>query len=98
MQTITRYLDNLRETVDGDDLHALIARAQRRHARKASSTHEYLSDLYGQLDAYARDALSLPSMRIRARLLQQHIAPYIADAKIESPPADKAPPVIATTM
>lgn len=94
MQTIARYLDALRETVDGDELHGLIARTLRRHTRHGPPTFDCLIDLHGQLDAYARDALTQPSMRIRARLLQQHIAPYLYDLKAESvravPPAARA--------
>lgn len=83
MQTITRYLENLRSNIDGDELHGIIARTLRRHSRNGPLGPDYLIDLYGQLDAYARDALTLPSMRIRARLLQQHIAPYISDMRME---------------
>jgi diguanylate cyclase (GGDEF)-like protein len=83
MQTITRYLDALRESVDGDELHGLIARTLRRHTRRGPPTLDCLIDLHGQLDVYARDALTQPSMRIRARLLQQHIAPYLYDLKAE---------------
>lgn len=89
MQTITRYLETLRSSADGDELHGLISRTLRRHSRNGPLGPDYLIDLYGQLDAYARDAVSIPSMRIRARLLQQHIAPYISDLK--------APPLPETT-
>ena len=91
MQTIARYLDALRETVDGDELHGLIARTLRRHTRHGPPTFDCLIDLHGQLDVYARDALTQPSMRIRARLLQQHIAPYLYDLKAESARAAPAP-------
>ena len=84
MQTISRYLDALRETVDGDELHGVIARTLRRHTRNGPPTFDCLIDLHGQLDVYARDALTQPSMRIRARLLQQHISPYLYDLKAES--------------
>jgi diguanylate cyclase (GGDEF)-like protein len=84
MQTITRYLDALRESVDGDELHGLIARTLRRHSKHGPATLDCLIDLHGQLDAYARDALTHPSMRIRARLLQQHISPYLYDLKAEA--------------
>jgi diguanylate cyclase len=103
MHTIARYLETLRETVDGDELHGVIARTLRQHSRKGPPGPEYLIDLYGQLDAYARDALSLPSMRIRARLLQQHIAPYIADLRMDrlrggtSPAAASTPRSTAPT-
>lgn len=82
MQTIARYLETLRERVDGDELHGLIDRTLRRHTRQGPPTIDCLIDLDGQLDAYARDALTLPGMRIRARLLQQHIAPYLYDLKV----------------
>jgi diguanylate cyclase len=102
MQTISRYLETLRDTVDGDELHGLIARTLRRHSRNGPLGIDYLTDLYGQLDAYARDPLTLASMRIRARLLQQHIAPYLQDlragaaapARVVSKP-DKEPAVRA---
>ena len=94
MQTITRYLDTLRATVDGDELHSLIARTLRRHSRRGPPGPDCLLDLYGQLDAYARDAVSLPSMRIRARLLQQHIAPYLADLKVTELPEARAPSTV----
>jgi diguanylate cyclase len=86
MQTIARYLDTLKETVDGDELHGLIARTLRRYTRRGPATLECLADLHGQLDIYARDALTLPSMRIRARLLQQHIAPYLHDSEAAATP------------
>lgn len=94
MHTIARYLESLQASIDGDELHGIISRTLRRHSRNGPLGSDYLIDLYGQLDAYARDALSLPSMRIRARLLQQHIAPYIADLKIDPLPRD-APPARA---
>lgn len=92
MQTITRYLDQLRGSVDGDELHSIIARTLRRHSRNGPLGPECLIDLYGQLETFAHDPVSLPSMRIRARLLQQHIAPYISDLRIDSLPVDPAPP------
>ena len=93
MQTISRYLDALRETVDGDELHGVIARTLRRHTRSGPPTFDCLIDLHGQLDVYARDALTQPSMRIRARLLQQHIAPYLYDLKAESAQSAQKPRV-----
>ncbi|HEX7043806.1 MAG TPA: GGDEF domain-containing protein [Burkholderiales bacterium] len=81
MQTISRYLETLRGTVDGDELHGIIARTLRRHSRNGPPGPDCLLDLYEQLDAYARDAVALPRMRIRARLLQQHITPYLTDLK-----------------
>ena len=90
MQTISRYLETLRGTVDGDELHGIIARTLRRHGRNGPPGPDCLLDLYEQLDAYARDPVALPRMRIRARLLQQHISPYLADLKrTKLPEADR---------
>lgn len=94
IQTITRYLETLRGSVDGDELHGLISRTLRRHSRNGPLGPDYLIDLYGQLDAYARDAVSAPSMRIRARLLQQHIAPYIEDLKAPPLPEPASIPTV----
>lgn len=95
MQIITRYLDNLRNCVDGDELHGVISRTLRRHSRNGHPGPECLLDLYGQLDVFARDPVSLSNMRIRARLLQQHIAPYISELKI-APLAQPAAPAHST--
>src|SRR5690606_30469196 len=81
MQTIARYLDILRATVDGDELHGLISRILRRHSQPGPPGLACLVDLFQQLDRYARDPVSAPRMRIRARLLQQHIAPYLTEAE-----------------
>ncbi|MFL6648951.1 MAG: diguanylate cyclase domain-containing protein [Sulfurifustaceae bacterium] len=97
MQIITRYLENLRQTVDGDELHGIISRTLRRHSRHGSPGPDCLLDLYSQLDAYARDPVSLSSMRIRARLLQQHIAPYISELKI-APLEEPAAPASETPV
>lgn len=92
MQTITRYLDILRGTVDGDDLHGLIARTLRRHSQPGPPGLECLADLFRELDSYARDPVSAPRMRIRARLLQQHIAPYLSELDRARTPDSRASP------
>lgn len=79
MQVIQRHLDSLRRSMDGDELHGLIARILRRHSRQGPLDAACFAELYHHLDAYARDPVSLPSARIKARLLQQHIAPYLPD-------------------
>jgi len=96
MQTIARYLETLRGTIDGDELHGLIARTLRRHSREGPAGPDCLLDLYRQLDAYARDALTLPNMRIRARLLQQHLLPYINDS-MPAAPLPEHPPAAGPT-
>ena len=80
MQTITRHMDSLKDSLDGDDLYAVIARVLRKHERRGTTASAAcLMELHGQLEAYANDPITLPSMRIRARLLQQHIGPYLPE-------------------
>jgi len=85
VETITRHLESLRGTVEGGELYGLISRVLRKHRRLGNITGECLSELHGQLEAYANDPVTLPGMRIRARLLQQHISPYLPDFDDPSP-------------
>lgn len=89
VQTITRHMESLRGTVNGDELYGLISRVLRKHGRLGAVTGDCLSELHGQLEAYAADPVTLPSMRIRARLLQQHINPYLPD--FDRPSSTAAP-------
>ena len=85
MHTITRYLESLKDTHDGDELRGLIQRVLRRHgATHAIPDSACLIELHRQLQLYADDPITLPNMRIRARLLQQHIAPYLPEADAPS--------------
>lgn len=80
MQTIARYLVSLKETLDGDELYGLISRTIRQHThpnRPPDTT--CLIELHRRLGDYAQDPIVLANMRIRARLLQQHITPYLPD-------------------
>lgn len=79
MHAITRHLESLKETHDGDELRSLILRILRRHSTGDTPNRHCLTELYQQLETYASDAVVLPNMRIRARLLQQHIAPYLPE-------------------
>jgi diguanylate cyclase len=90
MQTISRHLESLKNTFEGDELRGLIARTLRRHPAGVVPDIACLTDLYRQLGAYAADPLTLPNMRIRARLLQQHIAPYLPEAELEAAIEDNA--------
>lgn len=91
METITRYMESLRGTVDGGELYGLISRVLRKHGRLGAITPDCLRELHAQLAAYANDLVTLPSMRIRARLLQQHISPYLPD--FDRLPPTAAPPL-----
>jgi len=81
MQTILRYMDGLRRSLEGDELYGLIARTLRRHSRSGPVGDACFSELHAQLGLYAGDPVSLPANRIKARLLQQHILPYLPDTE-----------------
>ena len=79
MQVVSRHMESLKDHVDGGELHGIIARAMRRYRRDGLIDIAALADLHTQLDIYARDPIALPNMRVRARLLQQHIASFLPD-------------------
>lgn len=79
MQVVSRHMESLKDHVDGGELHGIIARAMRRYRRDGAIDTAALVDLHTQLDIYARDPIALPNMRVRARLLQQHIASFLPD-------------------
>lgn len=80
MQVVSRHMESLKDHVDGGELHGIIARAMRRYRHDSGIDTAALADLHTQLDIYARDPIALPNMRVRARLLQQHIASFLPDA------------------
>jgi GGDEF domain-containing protein len=91
MQAITRYLRSLQQSIDGEELRGLILRILRHHRAEQAPDLACLFDLYRQLQNYADDPLTLPSLRLRALLLQQHIAPYLTENEITLEPVTEAP-------
>ncbi len=90
IKIIERYMESLRRSADGDDLYALIARGLRRFAAQGPTSIDCITYLHAQLDAYARDPIALPNVRIKARLLQQHLATYLPEEQtIPDTPAPK---------
>ena len=91
MQVVTRHMESLKEHVDGGELYGIIARALRRYDRGGRLDPAALADLHTQLDIYARDSIALPGMRVRARLLQQHIASFLPDTEADSAQTEMRP-------
>lgn len=79
LSTIKRHVEAIKNNVDGDELRALIARWERKFRRQGEVDTAPLVELHAQLDLYAKDPVNLPNMRIRARLLQQHLTAYIPE-------------------
>lgn len=79
-QILLRHMESLRGHVDGDELYDLISGTLRRYAAGGGAlSPQAISHLYKQLERYVQDPIALPAMRIRARLLQQHLAGYLPD-------------------
>lgn len=85
LKIIERHTAGLQDSVDGSDLYALIAQGVRRFARRGPIGAECFAYLHAQLDTYARDPITLPAMRIKARLLQQHLASYLPENETTVP-------------
>ncbi len=89
LQTILRHMESLRRSIEGDELYGLIARVLRRHSRSGPVGTVCFSELYHQLEVYAGDPVALATTRIKAKLLQQHILPYLPEK--EFPLAESVP-------
>lgn len=85
MQVVMRHVESLKHHIDGGELHGIVSRALRRYSRDGKFDPTALTDLHTQLDIYARDPIALPNMRVRARLLQQHIASLLPDEADATP-------------
>ena len=79
-QTLRRHLDGLRRSGNGSGLIRLLERGlgldEAGVGRQVGSAS--VSRLHAQLGAYASDGDNPPALRIKARVIQQHIAPYLA--------------------
>ncbi len=101
MQTILRHMDALQRSIEGDELYALIARILRKHSRQGPLDTACFTELYHQLSVYASDPVALSTTRIKAKLLQQHIAPYLPEenqATPAEPTVRNTPPPEATDI
>lgn len=98
MQVISRHMETLKDHTDGGELYALVARALRRYGAHGELDTAALTDLHDQLEIYARDPIALPGMRVRARLLQQHIAGFLPEPQdlIADEPPHAVPPPAGT--
>src|SRR5438105_337185 len=80
MTGLQHHLESLRRTVDGEILYKLITRGLRRHEGSNNGIgHAFVQFLYSLLERYATDAESHPGTRIKARFIQQRLAPYLTN-------------------
>ncbi len=84
VQTIRRHLEGLRRSGDGSGLTRLLERGlDQGGAAGLPINRAAVSYLHAQLGTFASDSDNLPALRIKARVIQQHLVPYLgADAGI----------------
>lgn len=94
MAGLQGHLEGLHRTVDGELLYKLITRGLRRFEGSNDGPAEaFASFLHMLLERYTNDPESHPGTRVKARLIQQRLVPYLqspAPAAIV-PPASAAP-------
>ena len=78
-QTIVRLLDRLKGRGEDQDLHALLSRGIEHFGCKGVIDEKCARWMNRQLELYAADPLNPVRSRIRARLLQQRLYPYLPD-------------------
>ncbi|MHB8345665.1 MAG: GGDEF domain-containing protein [Acidiferrobacterales bacterium] len=78
-QTIRRHLESLKRSGNGAGLARILERGldQGGVAPGLQVKHGAVSRLHAQLGAFASDGDNPPALRIKARVIQQHLVPYL---------------------
>lgn len=92
LQNIKKQLEGLKRTEDGMALYNLIERGLSRYGSTGGIEHAFIKFLYVLLGNYIKKDNSDPATRIKARVMQQRLAPYII-AGAESKPVVPEPTV-----
>jgi len=80
VQTIRRHLDGLKRNDAGTRLFRLLERGLNKCGTVDTQIdHTGVALLHAQLGAFASDDDNLPALRIKARVIQQHLVPYLSD-------------------
>ena len=77
VQDILQSLEGLRRTPDGAFLYGMIQRGLKRFGGGDAMEAGFLRFLYNLLGKYSRDASANPVTRVKARLIQQHLAVHL---------------------
>jgi diguanylate cyclase (GGDEF)-like protein len=91
MQALARHLEQLQRHPEGGELLQLIKDALHHCRGRGLVNGSCLSHLHRQLAAYTQDGALPSSIRLRARLIQQHLAIYLPHPDRVIPVRDAAP-------
>jgi diguanylate cyclase len=76
-RTLSRLLEGLQRNRSDMALHTLLTQGLQWFSRRGEINGDYVQWLHQQLSRYAADPINLPRTRIKARLIQQHLVPYL---------------------
>jgi diguanylate cyclase (GGDEF)-like protein len=94
-RTVSRLLDGLQRNLEDDDLYSLVYGGLKRFTREGPIDGRYVTWVNDQLTRYAKDPIALPRLRIKARLVQQHIAVFLPGGLDAIEPAPTPAPATA---
>lgn len=97
LDEIRASLEGLKRTSDGAMLFRMIERGLARHDKTGGRMEDaYLRFLYTLLDRFASDSSGNPVTRVKARLIQQRLAPHV-DLEIVKEKLRRAAPAFVAT-
>jgi diguanylate cyclase (GGDEF)-like protein len=105
LQNIRQQLDGLKRTPDGMALHSLIVRGLSRYGSEGGIARAFVKFLYVLLGNYIEKDNSDPATRVKARVMQKRLSPYLemqyrpqsaarpepSSTSLETPVAPQAP-------
>jgi diguanylate cyclase (GGDEF)-like protein len=77
LQNIRQQLDGLKRTPDGMALHSLIERGLSRYGSEGGIARAFVKFLYVLLGNYIEKDNSDPATRVKARVMQKRLSPYL---------------------
>lgn len=77
LQNIRQQLDGLKRTPDGMALHGLIVRGLSRYGSEGGVARAFVKFLYVLLGNYVEKDNSDPATRVKARVMQKRLSPYL---------------------
>lgn len=83
-RTLSRLLEGLQRNRSDMALHTLLTQGLQWFSRRGEINGDYVQWLHKQLARYAADPVNLPRTRIKARLIQQHLIPYLDDQETDA--------------
>lgn len=97
LDEVRASLEGLKRTPDGAMLYRMIERGLARHDKSGGRMEDvYVRFLYTLLDRFAGENTGNPVTRVKARLIQQRLAPYVDLEKVKKQFKRPAPSFVST--